>query len=83
MGNLHFINLSVRFYDQTDVVPIFSAAMLVAEMSSGLIVGGETSLYNAKELTGIFLSCLVCIAGISVLVLKKSQLNLEVRPEDN
>ena len=46
ISNLHFINLAVRYFDQTDVIPILAAANLVSEMSSGLIVGGEYTLYN-------------------------------------
>ena len=56
--------------------------MLVTEMTSGLIVGGEYDLYTGKEFAGIMLSCLICIAGILVLVLKKSQLNLLSSPAD-
>ena len=56
--------------------------MLVTEMTSGLIVGGEYNLYTAKEFAGVMLSCLICIAGILVLVLKKSQLNLLASPAD-
>ena len=46
LTNLHFVNLSMRYYDQTDVVPILSASMLIAEMLAGLIVGDEFHLYN-------------------------------------
>ena len=56
--------------------------MLVTEMTSGLIVGGEYDLYTGKEFAGIMVSCLICIAGILVLVLKKSQLNLLASPAD-
>ena len=62
--NLHFVNLAVKFYDQTDVVPIYIASMLLAILMSGLLVDGELHLYNNTELVGIFISSLVCIAGI-------------------
>ena len=75
LSNLHFINLSVKYYDATDVVPVLNAATLIAEIICGLIVGGEYYLYTGKELFIIFISSLVCIAGIQVLVMKSSQLN--------
>ena len=64
--------MGVKYYDATDVVPVLNAAMLIAEIMSGLIVGGEYHLYNAAQLIWIFLSSLVCIAGIQVLVMKTS-----------
>ena len=42
LSNLHFINLGVKYYDATDVVPVLNAAMLIAEIMSGLIVGEES-----------------------------------------
>ena len=72
LSNLHCINLGVKYYDATDVVPIQNAATMIAEILSGLIVGGEVHLYTALQLFWIFVSSLVCIAGIQVLVMKKS-----------
>ena len=77
LSNLHFINLSVKYYDATDVVPVLNAAMLLAEIACGLVVGGEITLYNFRELMFILASAFVCIAGIQVLVMKTSQLSLE------
>ena len=72
VSNLHFINLAVKYYDATDVVPALSAATMIAEIFAGLIVGGEFHLYNFWELFWIFMSTLICIAGIQVLVMKTS-----------
>ena len=77
LSNLHFINLSVKYYDATDVVPVLNAAMLLAEIGCGLVVGGERTLYNFRELMYLLVSAFVCIAGIQVLVMKTSQLSLE------
>ena len=74
--NLHFVNLGVKFYDQTDVVPIYIASLLLSILLSGLIIDGEFHLYNSAQLVGILISSLVCIAGIQVLVMKKSSLSL-------
>ena len=48
LSNLHLINLSLKYYDATDVVPVLNAATLIAEISVGLIVGGEFFLYDAN-----------------------------------
>lgn len=47
LSNLHFINLAVKYYDATDVVPALNATTMISEIMSGLIVGGEYALYNA------------------------------------
>ena len=46
-------------------------------MLSGLIIGGEFSLYSGIELAGIFGGCLVCCLGILVLVMKSSQIDFK------
>ena len=74
---MQFINLGVKYYDAVDVVPVLNAATLIAEILSGLIVGGEYVDYNAFTLFLIFVSSVVCIVGIQVLVMKSSQLDLE------
>ena len=55
---------------------------MIAEIFAGLIVGGEFHLYNFWGLFWIFMSTLICIAGIQVLVMKTSQLSLETQPKD-
>ena len=77
LSNLQFINLGVKYYDAVDVVPVLNAATLIAEILSGLIVGGEYVDYSAFTLFLIFVSSVVCISGIQVLVMKSSQLDLE------
>ena len=44
--NVHWVNLAVKFYDQTDVIPIYMAFGMVTEMLCGLIIGDEFKLYN-------------------------------------
>lgn len=45
--SIHFLNLSVKYYNQTDVVPIYNASILITTMLSGLTIGGEWPLYTA------------------------------------
>ena len=72
LSNLQFINLGVKYYDAVDVVPVLNAATLIAEILAGLIVGGEYTDYNGFTLFLIFVSSVICIAGIQVLVMKSS-----------
>ena len=62
--NIHWVNLSVKFYDQTDVIPIYMASLMITEMLCGLIIGNEFRLYNAAQLFGIFFSSITAVAGI-------------------
>ena len=82
LSNLHFINLSVKYYDATDVVPVLNAATMISEIGVGLIVGGEYKNYTDFELISIFLCSLICVAGIQVLVMKTSQMDLECDADD-
>ena len=82
LTNLHFINLGVKYYDAIDCIPVLNACLLIAELICGLVLGGEVVLYTANRLFWIFLSAAVCIAGIQVLVMKTSQLNLDQSGKD-
>ena len=77
LSNLHFINLGVKYYDATDCIPVLNAALLIAELTCGLVLGGEVVLYTTHRLFWIFVNSLICIAGIQVLVMKTSQMTFD------
>ena len=72
LSNLHWVNLSVKFYDQMDVIPIYQAFSMITEMLCGLIIGDEFNLYTGTELLALLLSSMVTLGGILVLTMKSS-----------
>ena len=72
LTNLYFINLGVKYYDATDCIPVLNAALLIAEIMCGLILGGEDELYTTRRLFLTFVNSMICLAGIQVLFMKPS-----------
>ena len=75
-SNLHWVNLAVKFYDQTDVIPIYQAFSMVSEILVGLIIGDEFKLYTGSSLGGLLISSLITLGGVAVLATKSSQMKL-------
>ena len=71
--NMIFLNISMKYYDQLDVIPIFMTAYLVFGICSGMIFFDEASSYTAGNLVGIVAGILVCMLGIVLLVMKNAK----------
>ena len=76
LSNLHWVNLAVKFYDQTDVIPIYQAFSMVSEILVGLIIGDEFKLYTSSSLGGLLISSVITLGGVAVLATKSSQMKL-------
>ena len=61
---LYFINVSMKYYDQIEVIPVFLSSALVFILVSGLIIFDEIALYNAASLVGITIGTILCLIGI-------------------
>ena len=70
---LVFLNISMKYYDQLDVIPIFMTSFLVFGIVCGLVFLDEWDLYNWSSGLGIFCGVLLCIAGIALIVLKNAK----------
>ena len=63
-------NMSMKYYDLIDVIPIHMASVLVFNIVEGLIILDEFSAYSTKELIGISIGILCCCFGITILMFK-------------
>ena len=63
-------NISMKYYDLIDVIPIHMASVLVFNIVEGLIILDEFSAYSSKELMGIAIGILCCCFGITILMFK-------------
>lgn len=68
----YFINLSMKYYNQIDVMPIYQSFLLIFMIVSGLIFLDESANYTWGELIRLFASSGFVILGIYVLTRKQS-----------
>ena len=68
---LWLLNVSMKFYDLLDVIPIFMTSILIFNILEGLIILDEYSAYeNGSDLVGITVGIVLCLLGITLLMLK-------------
>ena len=66
----YLINISMKYFNNTDVMPIYQSFVLINWMLSGLVLLDESKLYKWGELFMLGGSCILVILGIFVLTLK-------------
>ena len=64
----------MKYFNNTDVMPIYESFVLMNWMVSGLVLLDESKLYTWGELFRLGASCLLVILGIYVITLKKSEI---------
>ena len=68
--SIYSLNLSMKYYNNLDVMPIYQSMILMHMMVAGLLVLDESSLYSWEELMLLFGSATFVILGIWVLTCK-------------
>ena len=64
----------MKYFNNTDVMPIYQSFILMTWMGSGLVLLDESALYTWVELILLGASCMLVISGIFVLTLKQSEI---------
>ena len=77
----YLLNMSMKYFNNTDVMPIYQSFILINWMVSGLVLLDESALYTWGELTLLGASCLLVISGIFVLTRKQSEIARESSDE--
>ena len=67
-----FLNLSMKYYNNLDVMPIYQSTILMGLMVTGLLVLNESALYTWSEMFLLFGGALIIIIGIYVLTMKQN-----------
>ena len=75
-ASIHLLNLCEKIFDQLDIMPTYFACLQLSIMTVGLIVANEIRLYSASRLFLLFLTFGVSLLGMSLLVLKQSQITI-------
>ena len=68
--NVYALNMSMKYYQNLDVMPAYQSFILMHMILSGLIVLNEAALYSVWELVKLSGSAVLVIAGIYVLTQK-------------
>ena len=71
---LWFLNVSMKYYDHLDVIPIFMTSLLVFNICYGLVLLDEMDNYVGYDYIGIVIGVILCIFGISLLVAKNAEI---------
>lgn len=66
------VNLSMKYYDQIDVMPTYFAQILIWSVLCGLVLLEEHEYYSKTELTAIIISAIVSFFGIQLLAKKSN-----------
>ena len=64
----------MKYFNNTDVMPIYQSFVLINWMVSGLVLLDESKLYTWGELFRLGASCLLVVLGIYVITLKQSEM---------
>ena len=64
------LNLSMKYYNNLDVMPIYQALVLIGMITAGLVLLNESELYTLGDLCLLSASALFVVAGIFVLTKK-------------
>ena len=72
----------MKYYDQIEVIPIYSTFIMIMWISTGLIVFEEAKLYTRIELLKILGSILICCIGIKILTMKTKILKAVVEKSE-
>ena len=75
--NLIALNMSLKFYNNLDVMPTYQSTILINVMIAGMILLDESKLYTWKELIFLYSAGLVVIVGIYILTKKQNKLILD------
>ena len=67
---LWLLNVSMKYYDLLDVIPIFMTSLLIFNIVEGLVILDEYSVYERNDLVGITIGIVLCLMGITLLMLK-------------
>jgi hypothetical protein len=67
---LKLVNHAMEVYNQAEIGPIYSSALIIFQMLSGGIILDEFSIYQTRELITLVGFSLICILGIYVLAKK-------------
>ena len=60
----------MEVYNQAEIGPIYSSALILMNMLSGIVILNEKDLYSGKEMGMLVLYSMLCILGIAIIAKK-------------
>ena len=68
------LQMSMKYYDQIEVVPVFLIAVLIFVLLCGMVVLNDVILYKASGLIGIAVGVIFCSIGIYIVIMKNTSI---------
>lgn len=79
---VYFVNKSMMYFNNIDVMPIYQSIVMITWMLSGLVLLDESALYTWGELFQLAGCASLIILGIAVLALKQAELKAKEEGQD-
>ena len=70
--SIYLLNLSMKYFSNLDVMPIYQSMILMHMMAAGLLVLDESALYSTEQLFLLLGSACLVVLGIYVLTCKQN-----------
>ena len=70
VSQLKFMNMSLQYYNQLEVVPIYQSFVIMSNLMCACIIFNEFRNYAWQSLLLITIGTLICISGILVMMKK-------------
>ena len=75
VSQLAFMNMSLKYYDQLEIVPIYQAAIILNNVLCGGVIFQEFDKYEWWKLLILCAGFLICIVGILVVIKKNERVS--------
>ena len=62
--------MAIKLYDQMEVVPTYQSFVMICWVGLGLLIFGEYSLYEFKQILGMVAALVSCLIGVKFLAAK-------------
>jgi hypothetical protein len=66
------MNLSLKYYDQMQIIPIYQSAIILTNVLCGAIIFQEMNKYKDWKICMVILGVLICVSGILVIFRKNN-----------
>ena len=75
------LQMSMKYYDQIEVVPIFLISVLIFVLICGMVILNDIVLYSAGGIIGITIGVIFCSIGIYIVIMKNTSIQTPAQLE--
>ena len=75
------LQMSMKYYDQIEVVPIFLISVLIFVLICGMVILNDIVLYSVGGIIGITIGVIFCSIGIYIVIMKNTSIQTPAQLE--